>query len=427
MDVALGAVEQVDVDHLAHPLPVQRTVAVGGGEALCRDRIGRRGEEFIELRLPADAPHLKEEDSQRPDSLPLQHDGGVLPAAILLDVVDVLIGEVHAAGKAHLSVDDEDLPVVAVVVMGGDEGLDGREHPALNAQLLKAAGIVPGQGRKLAGAVVHDPDVHALGGFPGQHLEDPAPHETLVDDEVLEKDVSLCLFQLAQQLCELGFAAGEVGHLRVLVDREAAAPAVEIPCQRGRAGVGLFQRLCCGEGLGLQAPGLLGEAGRSLLKGVVAKVALDVEKQGHAHHGQDGDGDHPCDLGAVVHPAVEDVDHHEDRYRNAAAEVMGQQGAEPPEDAPQHPDLQQHQQQHQPEAAEDRVDDALLALFQEPEAAVLELLHPVFHVLRKVFLLHTSPFGRRVTANIPWAAWQSSTSCLGWGQTPWSCHGSLNQ
>ena len=95
---------------------------------------------------------------------------------------------------------------------------------------------------------------------------------------------------------------------------------------------------------------------------------------------------------------------------------MGQQGAEPPEDAPQHPDLQQHQQQHQPEAAENRVDDALLSLFQEPEAAVLKLLHPVFHVL-----------GRRVTANIPCAAWQSSTSCLGWGQTPWSCHGSLNQ
>ena len=113
--------------------------------------------------------------------------------------------------------------MVAVVVMGGDEGLDGRKHPALDAQLFKAAGIVPGQGRKLTGAVVHDPDVHALGGFPGQHLEDPAPHETLVDDEVLEKDVSLCLFQLAQQLCELGFAAGEVGHGGVLVHRKAAS------------------------------------------------------------------------------------------------------------------------------------------------------------------------------------------------------------
>ena len=60
-------------------------------------------------------------------------------------------------------------------------------------------------------------------------------------------------------------------------------------------------------------------------------------------------------------------------------------------------------------------------------AAVLELLHPVFHVLLKFFFFHTSPFGRRVTANSPWAAWQSSTSCFGCGQTPWSCHGSLNQ
>ena len=71
---------------------------------------------------------------------------------------------------------------------------------------------------------------------------------------------------------------------------------------------------------------------------------------------------------------------------------MGQQSAEPPEHAPQHTDLQQHEQQHQPEAAEDRVDDALLTLFQEPEAAVLELLHPVFHVLLKFFFFHSFSF-----------------------------------
>lgn len=47
---------------------------------------------------------------------------------------------------------------------------------------------------------------------------------------------------------------------------------------------------------------------------------------------------------------------------------MGQQSAEPPEHAPQYTGLQQHEQQHQPEAAENRMDDALLTLFQEPEA-----------------------------------------------------------
>ena len=244
VDVALGAVEQVDIDHLSHPLTVQRAVAVRGREPLRRDGVGRHGEELLKLRLPEDAPHLEEEDGQRSDSLAFQHDGGVLPAAILLDVVDVLVGEVHAAGKAHLAVNDENFPVVAVIIMGRDKGLHRREHPALDAQLFEAAG-------ELTGAVVHHPDVHALSGLAGQHFEDLAPHEALVDDEVLEEDVLLGLFQLAQQLFELGLAAGEVGNFRVPVDREAAALSVEIPRQRGRAGVGFGQLLGRSQRLGL--------------------------------------------------------------------------------------------------------------------------------------------------------------------------------
>ena len=251
MDVALGAVEQVDIDHLPHPLTVQRAIAVRGREPLRRDGVGRHGEELLKLRLPEDAPHLEEEDGQRSDSLAFQHDGGVLPAAILLDVVDVLVGEVHAAGKTHLAINDENFPVVAVIIMGRDKGLHRREHPALDAQLFEAAGVIPGQGGELAGAIVHHPDVHALSGLAGQHFEDLAPHEALVDDEVLEEDVLLGLFQLAQQLFELGLAAGEVGNFRVPVDREAAALSVEIPRQRGRAGVGFGQLLGRSQWLGL--------------------------------------------------------------------------------------------------------------------------------------------------------------------------------
>ncbi len=58
----------------------------------------------------------------------------------LFYVVDVLICQIHAAGKAHLPVDDENFPVVAVVVVGGDEGRDRREHLALDAQRFQPAG-----------------------------------------------------------------------------------------------------------------------------------------------------------------------------------------------------------------------------------------------------------------------------------------------
>ena len=46
------------------------------------------------------------------------------------------------------------------------------------------------------------------------------------------QNTEVTYFQLAQQLCELGFAAGEVGHGGVLVHRKAAAPPVQVLCQR---------------------------------------------------------------------------------------------------------------------------------------------------------------------------------------------------
>ena len=54
-----GAVEQIDVHHLAHPLAIQRAVAVGDDKAVgLRFREGA-GEELGKLRLPLDAPHLQ--------------------------------------------------------------------------------------------------------------------------------------------------------------------------------------------------------------------------------------------------------------------------------------------------------------------------------------------------------------------------------
>ena len=65
---------------------------------------------------------------------------------MLLDVVDVLIGKIHAAGKTDPPVNDKNFPVVAVIVMGRDEWLHRAEHLALDVQLLQQPGVVAGQG-----------------------------------------------------------------------------------------------------------------------------------------------------------------------------------------------------------------------------------------------------------------------------------------
>lgn len=68
-------------------------------------------------------PHLQKLSRQRTDCLALQHHGGILPAAMLLDVVDVLIGKIHAAGKTDPPVNDKNFPVVAIIIVSGDERL----------------------------------------------------------------------------------------------------------------------------------------------------------------------------------------------------------------------------------------------------------------------------------------------------------------
>ena len=59
-------------------------------------------------------------------------------------MIDVLIGNVHAAGKGGVSIDYENLPVIPVVVVGGNEGAQGREHFAVDAQLFQLLGVAVG-------------------------------------------------------------------------------------------------------------------------------------------------------------------------------------------------------------------------------------------------------------------------------------------
>ena len=111
-------------------------------------------------------------------------------------MVDVLIGQIHAAGKAHAAIYDQNLAVVAVVVVGGNKGRDRRKHLAADTQRFQPSGVVPGQGGELAGAVIHYPHIHALRGLACQNFQNAPPHQPFVNDEVFQKNVLGGAFQL---------------------------------------------------------------------------------------------------------------------------------------------------------------------------------------------------------------------------------------
>ena len=336
MHILPGAVEHIHVHHFAHPLTVQRAVPVGHHKALgvCCRRDGI-GQELLKLRLAQDAPHLQEQRRHGAHTFAFQHQGRVLPAAILFYVVDVLICQIHAAGKAHLAINDQNFAVVAVVVVRGNKGRDRREHLALDAQRFQPAGVIPRQGGELAGAVIHHPHIHPLRCLAGQHFQNAAPHQAFVHDEIFQKDVLFCRFQLAQHFIEHGFAAVEVGGHRVGIDRKAAALAPQIPCQRHRFGCLLLQKLHGLLILRQPGAGLSLQIQQAVLQGIVAHITFGVPEQRHAQHRHQCRDYQPCDAHAVVHVLIEQIDHHCRCYQQGAAKIMRQQPAEPLQQAEQ--------------------------------------------------------------------------------------------
>lgn len=157
--VSLRPVQDVDVHLLPHMVGVHGTVPVGDDEAL---RLGRGGRRDLRhdgevRRLFIQIPHLQEHQGEAAGGLALQHDGRVLPVAVLDDAVDVLVRQIHPAGKGGVAVDHQDLPVVPVVVVGGDERGDGGEGLAADAQFPQPLRVVAGKRGQLAGPVRTSP------------------------------------------------------------------------------------------------------------------------------------------------------------------------------------------------------------------------------------------------------------------------------
>ena len=80
--------------------------------------------------------------------------------------IDVLVGQIDAAGEARFAVDDHELPVVAVVEPAGHDRHEGIERLGPDAPLGQLLFIAAGKGGDAAEIVVEDPHVQALGGLP---------------------------------------------------------------------------------------------------------------------------------------------------------------------------------------------------------------------------------------------------------------------
>ena len=254
--------------------------------------------------------------------------------------------------------------MVAVVVVGGDQRVQRREHLAADTQLFQLLRIAVGQQIDGAGAVVHHAHLHALLRLARQNLQHAVPHAALLDDEVLQEDEALRTLQLAQHLGKLVLAQREVLHAAVLVDREAAVISGVLG-QAAQRGVLPLQPL---QQRGLVRHVLLALADHlvdALLLDAVAEVGVHVQVQQRTEGREHRDDDAPGQLDRRVLLRVQYANQHDRREGHHAAEEQHQILAQIHEGHEHQYDLQQQQQNDDRAAPERDMEEAALALLDE--------------------------------------------------------------
>ena len=366
MDIAVRVAEHIDVDVLAHLVVVQRLLAVGHNVSR-RIRRFRGNGDGGEIRLFfIDVPHLQKHQRKAPHGLAPQHDGGILPVSEAFPPVNILIGEIDPAVEGNPVVDHQNFAVVAVIVVCGDKGRDGREHLRPDAQLAEASGIVVGQSRHLAHAVVHHAHIHACLCLALQHVENAAPHIALLDDEVLHIDEPLRLFQLLQHGGELVLAQREVADLCADADGEAAAAAavaVQVVC----AGAVLRKRFQHRAVLRYGVFCLLDQAFHPTLDRAVSQICLGVGEEDRAGDGKQRDEHEPGQFGGGIHSIVEQIQHHDDRKADLKRGKVRDILLEPAVERHEEQHLKRKQQDDQKQTAEQKAQKAFFLRLCQPQ------------------------------------------------------------
>ena len=225
--IALGLVDKVEVDRLPHRLLVQRVIRVGldivpRSLRGLRRQLVRPEAAVVLLHVPGVLPHGQEHDGHAPHRLPLEENGRVFPVAIPQLLVDILVGQVDAAGKGGVAVDDTELPVVPVVHADGNHRLEAVEAAAGDAGFrLKFSGVVHRQGVQGAHIVVDHPHIHPGGMLLLQNLHHRIPEYAGANNEVFQEDILFRLPQLLQHGGKHIIPQGKIVGIGVGIDRAA--------------------------------------------------------------------------------------------------------------------------------------------------------------------------------------------------------------
>ena len=228
----------------------------------------------------------------------------------------------------------------------------GVERDAPDVRPLHAHHKIRGQAQQAAEIVVDQPHVHPLGSLAAQNFLDAVPHISVADDEELQKNRLLGLFEIGQQLRVHGLAAGEILRAGVLP---------------GRVGAVFRHIAALAQPAGVQRVGRAGLLGKVLFVGVVHGLHLQAQAAGGplvakgqvqrpAQQRQDADQRDPAHLVGAVLVLAHQIQDDEQAQRVEHAVHPHPPGAGG--DGEEHPAQPQQLQRHQDHRDGDAVQNA---------------------------------------------------------------------
>ena len=145
---------------------------------------------------------------------------------------EIIIAYVHSPGVADFAVDDDDLPVVAIIELGEQihqRPVRLRELFHLDTRLLHLIVILRADG-DIGDILVNEPDLDPLAGLLHQHFLDLLASLVLAEIEILHVDVVFRIPQILHQQLELPVSRCDDFHI-IAVGHAGRAVGSQQPCQ----------------------------------------------------------------------------------------------------------------------------------------------------------------------------------------------------
>ena len=356
MNIIHRAVQYIHIYGLPDLVVVQGAVAIRNHKTgrMCRKLIRRREIRCKRRLLFKQVPHLQEQECKAGSRIPLQHNRNVLPMPEAFSPVDILIRQIDASVKGDLSVDHQDLPVIPVVIVRGNNRPDRGKRLRLNTVLLQPFAVIRRKGGYLKHTVIHHTHIHALLCFFNEQLQDAAPHIAFINDEKLQKNELFRLLQFLHHSFEHILTQRKIRHLRLVIHGKAAAPVQVFP-QIVRAGRIRRQPFQHSLRLRQSVDGPADHIIHTLPDLPMPDIGLGEGQQGHAGDRYEGDDEHPGQFGGGVHPAVEQINDSGQREQHAETREERKQIPQPCIKTDRNQYLSRQQQYNEKEPAEDQM------------------------------------------------------------------------